>query len=162
MGTTFAERITAALAGAGKSRADLARVLRSPKGTMGISNSGVGQLLAGDSKSMTAENCARAARYLGVSIYWLATCEGPMRGAPNASTMAAEPPPAWGITNRQALDQLADAISALPAALHQPAADMLCAWAKLGMPGGAEDRRPGLLMLLDQARAQVTPGKRQA
>jgi len=43
-----------------------------------ISTQAAGQLKHGRSKSLSAENAARAARYLGVSTYWLCTGDGPM------------------------------------------------------------------------------------
>ena len=54
MATTFADRLARALEASGKSRADLARVLRSTKGHLGISDSAIGQLLDGTSKPLTA------------------------------------------------------------------------------------------------------------
>jgi transcriptional regulator with XRE-family HTH domain len=79
--STFAERLALALTAKGCSRTDLARALRSSKGTMGISATAVSLLLSGDSKSMTAENAARAAKLLGVDLYWLCTGEGSMLSA---------------------------------------------------------------------------------
>lgn len=75
---TFAGRLGDALEKSGRSRIELAAVLRSSKGEMGVSQAAVGQALGGDTKALTAENCARAARFLGVDGYWLATGEGEM------------------------------------------------------------------------------------
>lgn len=82
--TTFAERLAAALERRARSRADLAKVLRSTKGTLGVSAVAISDLLAGKSKSMTAENAARAAKFLEVDLYWFCTGEGVMD--PNAPT----------------------------------------------------------------------------
>ena len=68
---TFADRLKRAMTYAKRERADLQRHLR-------ISPQGMGQILNGTTKAMSADNAARAARFLGVSIYWLCTGEGPM------------------------------------------------------------------------------------
>ena len=73
--STFDERLAIALQNAGKSAADLAPVLRSSTGEMGVSKQAVHQALNGSTKSMTAENVARAARFLRCDFYWLATGE---------------------------------------------------------------------------------------
>lgn len=86
--TTFAERLAAALERRPTSRAELAKVLRSSKGSLGVSAVAISDLLAGKSKSMTAENAARAAKFLGVDVHWLCTGEGSMD--PKA--------PAWPLT----------------------------------------------------------------
>lgn len=72
---TFGQRLAVALADKDASRADLARVLMSPKGELGISVAAVGQAINGPG-SFNAENTLRAAAYLGVSAWWLATGEG--------------------------------------------------------------------------------------
>lgn len=43
-----------------------------------VSRVAVDKLLDGRSKSMSAENCAHAAQYLGVDMFWLATGAGHM------------------------------------------------------------------------------------
>lgn len=65
----FGSRLTRALALADKSQRELAAEL-------GISVQAVGQVIAGKTKAMTAENTARAARYLKINQLWLATGEG--------------------------------------------------------------------------------------
>lgn len=63
----------------GKTRKDLAAVLRSPKsGEMGVSVAAVGQVINGESTALNAENTARAARFFGVDCVWLAIGEGDM------------------------------------------------------------------------------------
>lgn len=62
---TFGERLEAALDGAKKTRKGLAEELK-------ISVQAVGQAVRGES-SFTAANTAKAARYLRVNWYWLAT-----------------------------------------------------------------------------------------
>lgn len=121
--TTFTERLRIAFAASGVTRAQLAAVLRSPNGTRGVSVSSIGQLLSGTSKSMNAENAARAARFLGVNYFWLCTGEGDMRGNNNPTSV------------EQALDVLADALAELSPAEREPAAEALKGWARSGGAG---------------------------
>src|SRR5574337_845204 len=82
--TTYAQRLAAALgvpvekgawdAGARRKALALAAELR-------VSRQAVEKFFRDASGSMSAENNARAARYLRVSAYWLATGDGPMRDA---------------------------------------------------------------------------------
>lgn len=46
---------------------------------IGISESAVGMVIRGVTKALTAENSARAARFLRVDYHWLATGEGEAR-----------------------------------------------------------------------------------
>ena len=46
----------------------------------GMSVQGVGQILGGQTKSLSAASCVRIAEYLGVRPFWLATGEGEMLG----------------------------------------------------------------------------------
>jgi transcriptional regulator with XRE-family HTH domain len=46
---------------------------------LGVSVQAVGQVLGGTTKALTAENSAKAARFLNVDHYWLATGEGDPR-----------------------------------------------------------------------------------
>jgi transcriptional regulator with XRE-family HTH domain len=72
----FKERLKAALDHAKLgSEADARRQLGE---ALGVSAAAISQVLTGSTRAMTAENTAKAARFLGVSIYWLATGEGPM------------------------------------------------------------------------------------
>lgn len=73
---TFTSRLNAAFFARGASRADLAAVLVGPDGKVGISVQAVGAQLSGKTKSMTAENLAKAAKFLNVNAHWLATGEG--------------------------------------------------------------------------------------
>jgi hypothetical protein len=77
--STFQDRIKAAMDLAVRSASQVARVLRSPDGTIGVSPQAVHQALRGETKSFTAENTARAARYLKVDYFWFATGEGTPR-----------------------------------------------------------------------------------
>src|SRR5574337_1879289 len=82
--TTYAQRLAAALgvpvekgawdAGARRKALALAAELR-------VSRQAVEKFFRDASGSMSAEDNARAARYLRVSAYWLATGDGPMRDA---------------------------------------------------------------------------------
>jgi transcriptional regulator with XRE-family HTH domain len=65
----FKERLAAAIKRANTSRPKLVQAL-------GVSSQAVSQVLAGDTKALTAENTAKAARFLQVDWYWLATGEG--------------------------------------------------------------------------------------
>jgi transcriptional regulator with XRE-family HTH domain len=67
----FKGRLAAGMRHAGVSGAELSRAL-------GISSQAVSLVLGGHSKALTAENTAKAARFLGVDLYWLATGEGQM------------------------------------------------------------------------------------
>lgn len=66
---TYGERLEHALALAKKDRAALGKEL-------GISIQAIGQVIAGKTKALTAENSVRAARFLDVDQVWLATGEG--------------------------------------------------------------------------------------
>lgn len=79
----FGTRLTKALALADKSQRELAEEL-------GISVQAVGQVIAGKTKAMTAENTARAARFLRVDHLWLATGEGKPQVAPEISVSERE------------------------------------------------------------------------
>ena len=69
MSTTQGERLLAALNLRQKSRAELAEAL-------GVTVQGLSQVITGANKAMTAENTAKAAKFLQVNWYWLATGDG--------------------------------------------------------------------------------------
>lgn len=81
----FSDRLKKALSHAERQPGDLQKHLP-------VSYQAIKKVLDGSSKSFSAENCAKAARYLGVSIYWLATGEGNMLDdqQPHAVNMVAE------------------------------------------------------------------------
>lgn len=81
----FKERLKAAMEHAKVSREALREKLS-------VTRVAIDKLLDGRSKAMSAENCAYAARYMGVSIYWLATGKGEMCASESlpAAHMAAE------------------------------------------------------------------------
>lgn len=83
----FSERLNTALTHAGTTAKDLQDYL-------GISYQAMKKLETGLSKSFTAENCARAARYLRVNFFWLATGEGAMLDA-------AEPTHGFRVTEQE-------------------------------------------------------------
>lgn len=66
---TYGERLEHALQISRKDRVALGKEL-------GISIQAIGQVIAGKTKALTAENSARAARFLDVDQIWLATGEG--------------------------------------------------------------------------------------
>ena len=65
----YGARLDEALQLARKERLELADAI-------GVSVQAVGQVIAGKTKALTAENTARAARFLDVDAFWLATGEG--------------------------------------------------------------------------------------
>lgn len=67
----FDTRLRDALNYAKKSRGWLAEQL-------GVTESAITMILTGRAKSMSAPNCVKAAKALGVSGYWLATGDGEM------------------------------------------------------------------------------------
>lgn len=69
MNTTFGGRLEMALERSRKERHELADAI-------GVSVQAIGQAISGRTKAMTAENTAKAARFLCVDWYWLATGEG--------------------------------------------------------------------------------------
>ncbi|MHA6885705.1 helix-turn-helix domain-containing protein [Ralstonia pseudosolanacearum] len=70
--STYGERLLSALKLSNQTRAALAQHL-------GISEQAIGQVILGGTKALTAENSARAARFLRVDHFWLATGEGDAR-----------------------------------------------------------------------------------
>jgi transcriptional regulator with XRE-family HTH domain len=65
----FQVRLIAAMNRAGVNGAELGRAI-------GISSQAISLVLSGRSKALTAENTAKAARFLSVDQHWLATGEG--------------------------------------------------------------------------------------
>lgn len=126
-GGTFGERLQAALTHTGKTRAQLAAVLRDPAGNVGISASAVGQVIRGDTNQFTAENAVRAARYLGVDAYWLCTGDGAMRPPPSANDTA---PVYRAVTDDEAIARLGALLRQAPPAHRTALADVLAAWAR--------------------------------
>lgn len=155
MATTYGERLQQALTHAGKTVAELARQLVGPEGQRGISASSVHQVLRGQTKAHTAENCVRAARFLGVDPFWLATGQGPMLAHADPAIAAREAVASYssGCTDADALSRLRQLLQRLPPDLRSTAADILSGWARTG---GEDDRAAVLLGL---AAIQV---KRQA
>ncbi|MBX3634026.1 MAG: helix-turn-helix transcriptional regulator [Rubrivivax sp.] len=153
--TTFGQRLQTALDTSNRKPAELARVLRSPKGSLGVSTSAVAQVINGASRSLTAENCLRAARFLGVSPYWLATGEGAML---ESTPMLQEPAPRW-IATRDVLERMGLLLNATPAALRPGLADLLAAWVH---SGGDPDRMDAIARLLDAAPAGASEKPRAA
>lgn len=80
---TYGGRLQQAMTLAKKVRRDLATAL-------GVSVQAIGQVVTSPTSQLTAENSAKAARYLGVDHHWLATGEGEPRPwvKPVASPMA--------------------------------------------------------------------------
>ena len=138
--TTFADRLNEALAASSKSRSQLAGQLRGPEGKIGISAAAVGQQLSGQTKQMTAENAARAARFLGVDFYWLCTGEGRMRPSAadhRSAHRVAERENPYGATTSldAALDLIARALAAAPVDSREALAANFEGWARAGGQG---------------------------
>lgn len=76
----FEDRLKEAMTLGGKKAKELAAVLVNPEGTLGTSPQAVYAAIKGSTKSMNAENVARAARFLGVDMFWLATGVGTAKG----------------------------------------------------------------------------------
>ncbi|GGI16408.1 helix-turn-helix domain-containing protein [Oxalicibacterium faecigallinarum] len=74
MDTQFSTRLEQALKHSGKERQELAAAL-------GISVQALSHVFIGKTKALTAENTAKAGRFLGVDLYWLATGEGKPDGS---------------------------------------------------------------------------------
>ena len=70
----FKERLAAAMGRANATPRTMAAAL-------GVSVQAIGQTLSGATRALTAENCAKAAQFLGVDQFWLATGIGEMRPA---------------------------------------------------------------------------------
>ncbi|CUI55665.1 helix-turn-helix domain-containing protein [Achromobacter xylosoxidans] len=70
---TYGSRLEQALQLAGRERIELANAID-------VSVQAIGQVIAGKTKALTAENSAKAARFLKVDAYWLATGEGNAQG----------------------------------------------------------------------------------
>lgn len=153
MATTYGERLQTALTHAQKSVADLARHLVGPEGDRGVSPSSVHQVLRGQTKAHTAENCVRAARFLQVDPFWLATGEGSMAAQAPAAVIAQERRSPYGCGDAEALTTLRALLQRLPPEARAIAADILSGWAR----GGGEDDRSQVLLGLAAAQP-----KRQA
>lgn len=59
-----------------------------PRAALDVSRVAIDKLLDGRSKSMSAENCAYAAQFLGVDLFWLATGVGEMTPSQNQHAAA--------------------------------------------------------------------------
>lgn len=124
--TSFTDRLNQALAESGHTPKALQAVLRGPKGKMGVSATAVSEALSGGTKSLTAENAARAARFLGVEVYWLCTGEGPMR---------AEPGTPAALSVEVVAERFGRVLATLGPMQREAAAQVLAGWAR---DGGAD------------------------
>ena len=145
MSAGYGERLGRALLAAGKTRLELAAILRRPDGELGVSVSAVGQVLAGHSKSLTAENSALAAKFLGVNHSWLALGVGPMLDQSPADLRAQEPVPPFGLSDAELLRQLRGLLQRVAPEVRAGVADVLAAWAR---DGGSDDRTGALRKLI--------------
>jgi transcriptional regulator with XRE-family HTH domain len=145
MSGTYGDRLKLALEHSGKSVAELARQLVSPTGRTGVSETSVHQVLRGETRSQTAENCALAARFLGVSYYWLATGRGSMLADAPVPATAGEPPAAYRATGAATLQELQLMLQAAAPEVRSSIADILASWAR---NGGSDERADAVLGLL--------------
>lgn len=83
MENQFGPRLEEALKIAKKDRQELADAI-------GISVQALSQLIIGKSKSATAENTAKAAKFLGVDFFWLATGQGKPVGPQTAAIQVSQ------------------------------------------------------------------------
>lgn len=121
----FGTRLTKALALADTSQRELAAEL-------GISVQAVGQVISGKTKAMTAENTAKAARFLKISPLWLATGEGQPR--PVGDLRAGDPEVAV-LSDLRAIRQRAPMIyDQLRERIHTVAAGLASIDQALGVP----------------------------
>ena len=93
MPSTFGQRLELALKLAEKSRNELAEAAD-------LTVQAIGQVIQGNTKALTAENSAKAARFLNVDSYWLATG----KGKPRPVEATTEAPDRWPF-QRLALDR---------------------------------------------------------
>lgn len=121
---TFQERLEQAMTAAAIDADALRAHLRSTKGTIGISTQGMRAILNGETKSMTAENAARAARVLGVDFYWLCTGEGSMRDERLPVTK-----------DEDLLDSIGMLLARIPREQREAAAAAMDGWVKSGGTG---------------------------
>ncbi|MCY0854299.1 helix-turn-helix domain-containing protein [Cupriavidus sp. D39] len=97
MKSTYGQRLEQALTTSGKDRQQLAD-------DIGISVQAVSQVLLGKTKALTAENSARAAKFLGVDSFWLAT------GAGSLASTKEEADQTWPFSvSREEYEQLSSA-----------------------------------------------------
>lgn len=89
--TTYKERIAAAMGGPEVS----SQAVHALAKALGVSYTAIKKVVdpEGKSKTLTAENNAKAAKYLRVNADWLATGKGEMRGAVASNNGAAAPAP---------------------------------------------------------------------
>jgi transcriptional regulator with XRE-family HTH domain len=148
--TSFGERLDAAIVHSKKTRAELAAKL-------GVSVQAIGQVVNGDSKTMSAENTVRAARALEVDAYWLATGEGSM-SPPQPPLGVMETPATYVVAEGQTeklLIEFGALLGGIPAERRQAAADALAGWAR---DGGADHWRQMFQALV----SMESSSKRQA
>lgn len=136
----FSDRLRLAMELSQVSAPQLARSLVDQQGGLGVSRQAVYQALKGDTRALSAENCARAARAMRVDMYWLATGEGVPRSQTDASKM-----PALDL-----LSALADKIMMAPPSVRPAIASNLSGWA---LEGGPIHYSTAIAALLDAQHA---------
>jgi len=149
--STFGDRLELAIARSKKTRASLAKRLRSPDGTMGVSASAISQAIRGETKSFSAENCMRAAAFLNVSPFWLATGEGDMQPHPHELHVS-EPSPVY-MRPADVLDQMGSLLAEVPAPRRHAVAETMRGWAS---EAGEDHWKAMLLSLLSPVRVAST------
>lgn len=141
---TFESRLRRALELSGMPVAQLAKVLVNQQGEMGVSRQAVYAVLRGESKSMSAENAARAAKALGVDWYWLATGEGSPK-PPVTDTGGALRPSSDPSAVLSAMGRL---LAGVPPMMRGAVAANLQSWA---LEGGAPHYHAALVALFEGA-----------
>ena len=120
----YAERLAGAMKHSGATKTTLANAI-------GISYQAVKKVLDGGSRSLSAENNAKAARFLGVSSHWLATGDGEMlEGASSSAAVAVSRPPQEPAESAQ-MSETAPLMADMQAGNTSRRAPVV-AWARLG------------------------------
>lgn len=148
--TPYAARLQDAMRRAGRDPADTSSV-RWLADHLKISYQAVKKAVTGDSKSLSAENNANAAKFLGVSSEWLATGEGvPQQRADLAGAEAHPPAGRHTFGGAQPGGGVAHNLSELQPILLPPTVD----WETIAM-GSIPERF--ILAMPDDALAPQTP-----
>lgn len=139
------ERISEAMGHAGVTPKQL-------QSSLGISYQAMKKLEDGKTKSLSAENNARAARFLGVNSHWLATGEERMLDIKRDVATEDSRPNAEAVTLAQALEVIADQLNTLTDERRAQAAQRL---QTLALAPDSQKARAALLAMLEDGPAPV-------
>jgi len=132
---SYGERLAEALRISGKERQHLADA-------MNVSVQAIGQVILGNTKALTAENTAYAAKYLGVDYYWLATGKGePSKNSAIAETATSEnASPEWPFS--MSLQEILEIGPDEKASLDKYISYTVKEWRLSQIEGNAKKRKP--------------------